>query len=61
MTELKVDATLENLTRVLDFVEEKLEMCNCSMKTIMQIQIAVKKFMSILHPMPIKKKKVKQS
>ena len=41
MTDLKVDATLENLTRVLDFVEEKLEMCNCSMKTIMQIQIAV--------------------
>ena len=41
MTELKVDATLENLERVLSFVEERLETCSCSMKTIMQIQIAV--------------------
>ena len=27
MTELKVDATLENLEKVLSFVEERLETC----------------------------------
>lgn len=47
--------------QVLDFVEEKLEMCNCSMKTIMQIQIAVEEIYVNIASYAYKEKKVKQS
>ncbi|MGN0305617.1 MAG: ATP-binding protein [Lachnospiraceae bacterium] len=41
MVELTLEATLENLEKVLGFVEEQLEANGCSMKALMQVQIAV--------------------
>ena len=39
--EITVEATLENLTQVMAFVDESLEQMNCAMKTQMQIDVAV--------------------
>ncbi|MBR3532664.1 MAG: ATP-binding protein [Clostridiales bacterium] len=39
--ELKVDALAENLARVTDFVNERLEGTDCSMRVMMQIDVAV--------------------
>jgi sigma-B regulation protein RsbU (phosphoserine phosphatase) len=39
--ELKIEATLENLNMVLDFVHDELEKTNCSPKTQSQINIVV--------------------
>ena len=41
MAELTLEATLENLEKVLGFVEEQLKTNECSVKKLMQIQIAV--------------------
>ena len=39
--ELAIEATVENLPTVLAFVDEQLEAVGCSMKTQMQIDVAV--------------------
>ena len=41
MREKTVQATLENLDEVMDFVEEQMEVYHCSMKMQMQIAVAV--------------------
>ena len=41
MKELKIKASIENLERVIAFVDEELEQSDCSMKTQMQIDVAV--------------------
>ncbi len=41
MKELIVKASIENLDRVISFVDEVLEQRNCSMKAQMQIDVAV--------------------
>ena len=41
MKELTIDATVENITTVTDFVNEQLEELNCPMKTQMQIDVAI--------------------
>jgi anti-sigma regulatory factor (Ser/Thr protein kinase) len=41
MNELTVDATVENIVRVTEFVDEQLEQYNCPMKAEMQINIAI--------------------
>lgn len=41
MTELTLDAAVENLDQVLAFVDEQLESANCPPKIQMQIDIAV--------------------
>lgn len=38
---LMVDATMDNLDRVIGFVEAELELIECPMKTIMQITVSV--------------------
>lgn len=38
---LKVDATIDNLDRVIGFVEEELKLIECPMKTIMQITVSL--------------------
>ena len=40
MNELTLEATLENLTKVIGFLEERLEEAGCPMKAQMQITIA---------------------
>lgn len=41
MKELTMDATIENITAVTDFVDEQLESYGCPMKAQMQINIAI--------------------
>ena len=41
MKELIIQAKIENLSRVLAFVDEELEALGCSMKTQMQVDVAV--------------------
>lgn len=41
MMELTVDATVENLDTVTDFVNGQLEQAGCSPKVIMQTDLAV--------------------
>ena len=41
MTELTIDATVENIGIVTDFVNEQLEALDCPMKAQMQIDIAI--------------------
>ncbi len=41
MKELTVDATVENIEKVTDFVNEQLENLGCSLKVQMQIDIAI--------------------
>ena len=48
--ELTLDATVENLDTVISFVDEELEKMECSMKTQMQIDVAVEEiFVNIAH------------
>lgn len=50
MRELITEARIEKLDEVLDFVNESLEECDCSMKLINQINIAVEEiFVNIAH------------
>lgn len=50
MNELTLDATIENLDRVIAFVDDHLEQYGCSMKTQMQIDVAVEElFVNIAH------------
>ena len=50
MKEITVPATLENLTFVQAFIEEKLESCSCPMKAAMQISVAVEEiYVNIAH------------
>ncbi|MCL2096719.1 MAG: ATP-binding protein [Oscillospiraceae bacterium] len=50
MKELIIDARTENLDAVLDFVSEELESADCSVKTQMQIAVAVEEiFVNIAH------------
>ncbi len=41
MKELEIDATVENIEKVTDFVNELLEQYDCPMKAQMQIDIAI--------------------
>ena len=41
MKELDIEATKENLSHVIDFVQEELEKADCPMKTQMQVEMAV--------------------
>ena len=50
MKDITVDATLENLEVVQNFVSEELEAQGCSMKVMMQIEIAVEEiYVNIVH------------
>lgn len=50
MKELTVAATLENLAPVQEFIEGELEAAGCSMKTVMQISVAVEEiYVNIAH------------
>jgi anti-sigma regulatory factor (Ser/Thr protein kinase) len=50
MKELVLEAKLENLNKVLAFIDEQLEALDCSMKSQMQIDIAVEElFVNIAH------------
>lgn len=50
MKDITVDATLDNLEVVQNFVNEELELQGCSMKVMMQIEIAVEEiFVNIVH------------
>lgn len=50
MKELTLEATVENLEKVLGFVEEQLEANGCPMKVLMQVQIAVEEiYVNIAH------------
>lgn len=41
MKELTIDATIDNVTAVTDFVDRQLEQLDCPMKTQMQVDIAI--------------------
>ncbi len=50
MVELTVEARVENLDQVMDFVNGQLEAADCSMKAQMQINVAVEElFVNIAH------------
>ena len=50
MKDITVDATLDNLEVVRNFVSEELESQGCSMKVMMQIEIAVEEiYVNIVH------------
>ena len=50
MKELIIEAKDENLSKVIEFVEEQLESYDCPMKTVMQVDIAVEEiFVNIAH------------
>ncbi len=50
MKELLVEATDDNLAKVLEFVDEQLEAYDCPMKTQIQVDIAVEEvFVNISH------------
>lgn len=50
MKELTVDATMESIPVITDFVDEQLEKFNCPMKAQMQINIAIDElFSNIVH------------
>ena len=50
MREMDIAATLENLDTVMAFVDQQLEEAGCSMKTQMQIDIAVEEvYVNIAH------------
>lgn len=50
MKDITVEATLENLEVVQNFVSEELENQGCSMKVMMQIEIAVEEiYVNIVH------------
>ncbi len=41
MAELTIDATLENLDQVLDFVNQQMELAGCTPKLMNQVDVAV--------------------
>ena len=41
MKTLTLEATLENITKVTEFIDAELEACECSMKAQMQIDVAI--------------------
>ena len=41
MKEITLDATVDNIEKVTDFVNEQLENCGCPMKAQLQIDIAI--------------------
>ncbi len=41
MKEITLDATIENIAQVTAFIDEELENLNCSMKAMMQIDVAI--------------------
>lgn len=50
MKELSLDAKLENLPQVLEFIDGELEMAGCSIKNQMKIDMAVEElFVNIAH------------
>jgi len=50
MKELIVEATIENVPKVMEFVDGQLEQLNCPIKTQMQIDVAVEElFSNIAH------------
>lgn len=50
MSELNIEAKVENLPQVLAFVDELLEQHDCSMRTQMQVDVAVEElFVNIAH------------
>lgn len=50
MASITVEAVLDNLNTVLDFVDEELEAAGCSMKAEMQINVAVEElFVNVSH------------
>ncbi len=50
MSKLELDATVENLPKVLEFIDSKLEELECSMKIQMQIDVSVEElFVNIAH------------
>lgn len=50
MKEFEIEAKIENLPKVLSFVDEQLETADCPMKIQMQIDIAVEEiFVNIAH------------
>lgn len=50
MKELIVEATIENVPKVMEFVDEQLEQFDCPMKTQMQVDVAVEElFSNIAH------------
>ena len=50
MKEITLEAKVENLSSVLEFVDTELEMNDCSMKTQMQIDVAVEElFVNVAH------------
>ena len=49
MKELTISATIENIERVTDFVNEQLESFGCSMKAQMQIDIAIDELVNMLY------------
>ena len=50
MKELVIEADVQNLDQVLDFVNAELESCDCSPKTQIQIDVAVEElYVNIAH------------
>lgn len=50
MKEITIDATLENLATVQEFVEEELKTYDCPVKAVMQISVAVEEiYVNIAH------------
>ncbi|MGN1086510.1 MAG: ATP-binding protein [Porcipelethomonas sp.] len=50
MKELKIEATIENLEKVHQFIDEQIEAAGCKMKTQMLIDISVEEiFVNIAH------------
>lgn len=46
MKELTVDATIDKVSAVMEFVDEQLEQTGCPMKTQMQVDVAVEELFS---------------
>lgn len=46
MKELIVDATIENVPKVIEFADAQLEQSDCPMKTQMQVDVAVEELFS---------------
>lgn len=50
MKQLKLEAVLENLDKVQDFIREELEAVECPMKTMLQVEMAVEEiYVNIAH------------
>ncbi|MBR4720226.1 MAG: ATP-binding protein [Clostridia bacterium] len=50
MKELTIDATVENINKVTEFINEQLETCGCPIKAQMQIDVAIDElFSNIAH------------